>query len=79
MLYKNQSKVHHTYMIDGLHRKVKGHELANGLQTGHRSSDRNAGESHFGNWRINHALVAILFPKTAGNLEKNISIINTHF
>lgn len=63
-------------MIDGLHRKVEGHELANGLQTSHGSSDGNAGESHFCDRRVNHPFVAILLPQSTRNLIRNRNMAN---
>jgi len=59
-------------MVNCLHRKVKGHELANGLEAGHGGTDGHTRKAHLGNGRVDHALVAVLFPQALADLVRSV-------
>lgn len=57
-------------VINGLHWKVEGHELANGAKTGHSSAGSYPSKSHLCDWCVNNSLVAVLLPQSSWNLNR---------
>ncbi len=57
------------YVVDGLHGKVEGHELADGLEAAHGRAARDASKTHLGDGSVNHALAAKLLQQTAADLQ----------
>jgi hypothetical protein len=49
-------------LVDGLHREVVSHKLADWLHatSAESGSDSHASESHFGNWGVNDSVLAVL-------------------
>jgi len=58
-------------MIDTLHRKVEGHELANWPQPVEGGTDGQPGETHFRDGGVDDPLAAVLFPQAAGHLSQS--------
>lgn len=57
-------------VVNSLHREVECHELADGTETGHGGTDGDSSESHFGDWSIDDALIAVLFPQATRHLKQ---------
>lgn len=56
-------------VIDGLHCEVERHELADGSKAGEGGSNGEPRESHFGDGRIDDAVVAVLLPQALADLN----------
>ena len=57
------------HMVNGLHREVEGHELADRPQPVEGGADGQASEAHLGDRGVDDPLVAILLPQAARDLE----------
>ena len=55
-------------MINCLHRKVEGHEFTNRFDATQSSTNGNASEASFRDWRINHPLITVLFVQSTAYL-----------
>ena len=60
-----------TYMINGLHGKIKGHKLANGLQSIHRRTSGNASKPCLRNRSIDNSLGAEFLQESTAYLKNN--------
>ena len=56
-------------MVNGLHGKVEGHELANGLESIHSCASGNAGKAHLGNGGVDDTFGSKLLQKATAHLE----------
>lgn len=72
------TNVMETYMIDGLHGEIEGHELADGSESSESGTNSDTGEAHFCDWCVNDTLVAILLPETTRDLRK-LTNENSHY
>jgi hypothetical protein len=57
-----------SHVIDGLHGKVEGHELADGSQTGHGGADGDTGKASLCDGCVDHTVTAELVHQPACHL-----------
>src|SRR5690606_35623161 len=55
-------------LVNGLHRKVEGHELDDWLQARHRSTNADTGKAVLGDWSIDNALCTKFLQQTLSDL-----------
>eukprot|EP00042_Codosiga_hollandica_P041089 m.363348 g.363348 ORF g.363348 m.363348 type:complete len:638 (-) comp56025_c0_seq3:2412-4325(-) len=63
-------------VVDGLHREVECHELADWSEAGNRSTDSNASQPSLGDGCVDHAFRAKLLEQTATHLVGTVELTN---
>mmetsp|Transcript_7939 Transcript_7939/g.32156 ORF Transcript_7939/g.32156 Transcript_7939/m.32156 type:complete len:421 (+) Transcript_7939:335-1597(+) len=63
-------------VVDGLHRKVKRHELDDWLEAHHRGAARQAGETRLGDGRVPHAVGAEALQEPLRDLVRALVVAN---
>ena len=62
------------HLVDGLHREVEGHELADRPQAVEGGADGQASKAHLGDRGIDDPFVPVFFPQTTRDLGKYLTI-----